>query len=114
MLNLMKDKTSFEKPLIFYFVLFFIIISILFAFCFFEAYGFEDGTTKTESARIKFEIMGYLTFFNRQIGDMFFSNSRIYASLFLPFSVFIDSLICSLFAKAIINLLLKIKFKKQN
>ena len=108
----MKDKTGFQKSLIFYFVLFFIAISILFAFCFFEAYGFEEGITKTESASTKFEIMGYLTFISRHIGDMFFSNSKIYASLFLPFSVLIDALICSLFAKTIINLFVKIKFKK--
>lgn len=82
MLNLMKDKTSFEKSLIFYFVLFFIAISILFAICYFEAYGFEEGITNSESARIKLEIIGRLTFISRKIGDEFFTNSKIYSSLF--------------------------------
>lgn len=107
----MTSNGSLYKSILFYFFVFFILFLIVIAICYFEAYGFEEGITNSESARIKLEIIGHLTFISRKIGDQFFTNSKIYSSLFLPFAVFIDSLICAVASKIIVYFILALKYK---
>jgi hypothetical protein len=107
----MTNKGSLYKSILFYFFVFIILFSIIFVICYFEAYGFEEGITNSESARIKLEVIRRLTFVTRIIGDEFFTNSKIYSSLFLPIAVFIDSLVCAVASKMIEYFILALIYK---
>ena len=112
----MTNKDNLYKSFIFYFFLYFIIISVIFAFCFIEAYGFEEGTIKTDTAKMKYEILGYITLTAQIIGNNTFQGSQAFGAIFLPFSIFIDTFILSISTMLIVRLLafFKIQIRKSD
>ena len=84
-----------RKIFLVYFFLSVLILSLTFFVCILEAYGYDEGTLTTSSAQAKHQIIGYITYIGRYIGNNFFRNSIIFSTIIIQFAIIIDSLLIS-------------------
>ena len=84
-----------RKTFLLYFILSVIILSLTFFVCILEAYGYEEGTLNTSSAQAKHEIIGYITYTGRYIGNNLFRDSIVFSSIMIQLAIIIDGLLIS-------------------
>ncbi len=84
-----------KKIFLVYFFLSVLILSLIFFVCILEAYGYDEGTLTTSSAQAKHEIIGYITYTGRYIGNKLFKNSIIFSTIMIQFAIIIDALLIS-------------------
>jgi len=82
-----------------------LILSISFSICIFEAYGYDEGTINTSSAHAKHEIIGYITYLGRYVGDNLFNESELFSSIIIQFSIIIDAFLISVIVM-VVNLII--------
>lgn len=82
-------RNSFIYP----FVISLAIVFITFILCYFDAYAFDEGTITTNAAKVKHQIVGYITLIGIFLGNNFFANSMLFSAILLPFSMIIDALL---------------------
>jgi hypothetical protein len=78
-----------------YFFLSVVILSLTFFVCIIEAYGYDEGTLTTNSAKTKHEIIGYISYTGRYIGNNIFRNSIMFSTFMIQFAIIIDALLIS-------------------
>ena len=84
-----------RKIFLVYFFLSVLILSLTFFFCILEAYGYDEGTLTTSSAQAKHEIIGYITYTGRYIGNNLFRNSITFSTIIIQFAIITDALLIS-------------------
>jgi hypothetical protein len=84
-----------RKIFLAYFFLSVVILSLTFFVCIIEAYGYDEGPLTTNSAKTKHEIIGYITYTGRYIGNNLFRNSVIFSTIIIQFAIIIDALLIS-------------------
>lgn len=84
-----------RKTFLLYFILSVIILSITFFICILDAYGYEEGTLNTSSGKTKHEIIGYITYAGRFIGNNLFKDSIVFSSIIIQLAIIIDGLLIS-------------------
>ena len=84
-----------RKIFLVYFLLSVLILSLTFFVCILDAYGYDEGTLTTSSAQAKHEIIGYITYTGRYIGNNFFRNSITFPTIIIQLAIIIDALLIS-------------------